>query len=68
MMNNRLECGCERGRDCTKTTMCRVQRELEDSASELDQYRSALESIAKNSCCEPCQEAALVAQKALQWP
>ena len=30
MQYNRYECGCERGGDCTKTTMCAVQSALED--------------------------------------
>ena len=30
-MDNRYECGCERGGDCTKTTMCAVQSALEDA-------------------------------------
>lgn len=30
-----------------------------------DVYRAALESIAKNTCCELCREAALVAKRAL---
>lgn len=34
--------------------------------SEIDCYRKALESISKNSCCSPCQEAARVAQEALK--
>lgn len=29
-------------------------------------FRYALESIAKNTCCAPCQEAARVAQEALK--
>ena len=31
-MDNRFECGCERGGDCTKTTMCQVQ----DMADEIE--------------------------------
>lgn len=34
--------------------------------AELSRYRSALESIAKNTCCDKCQEAALVAKSALK--
>lgn len=30
--------------------------------------KAALESIAKNTCCDKCQEAALVAREALQSP
>lgn len=31
-----------------------------------DRYREALQSIAANGCCDRCQEAALVARKALR--
>jgi hypothetical protein len=31
-------------------------------------WRRALESIAKNTCCDKCQEAALVARAALASP
>ena len=34
--------------------------------AERDRLRAALESIAKNTCCEGCQEAALVARQALK--
>ena len=34
--------------------------------TELERFRSALQSIAKNSCCDHCREAALVAQSALK--
>jgi hypothetical protein len=33
--------------------------------AESQRYRTALESIAANTCCDRCQEAALVAQAAL---
>ncbi len=33
---------------------------------EVKRLRRVLFSIAKNTCCGPCQEAALVAQKALE--
>lgn len=32
----------------------------------IQRYKTALESIAKNTCCEGCQEAARVAEKALR--
>lgn len=32
---------------------------------ELARFRAALQSIAANGCCDRCQEAALVARKAL---
>ena len=34
--------------------------------AERDIYKTALESISKNACCDNCQEAALVAKKALR--
>ena len=34
----------------------------------IDIYAEALQSIANNSCCDKCQEAALVAKKALAPP
>ena len=36
---NTLECGCERGDDCTKTTMCHVQSVAEDRDELLDRIR-----------------------------
>jgi hypothetical protein len=33
-MNN-FECGCERGGDCTKTSMCALQNAVEDAVEEL---------------------------------
>ena len=32
---------------------------------DVHKYRAALESIAKNTCCETCREEALVAREAL---
>jgi len=34
-------------------------------SADADRYRMALESISKNTCCDRCQEAALVAKVAL---
>ena len=34
--------------------------------AENERLREALQSIAKNTCCDRCQEAALVAKEALQ--
>ena len=39
-----------------------------DKTQILNTYRAALVSIASNGCCDRCQEAALVAQKALRDP
>jgi hypothetical protein len=38
---------------------------LRDCRAELETLRAALHSIAANTCCERCQEAALVAKAAL---
>lgn len=35
------------------------------AADEIERLREALQSIAKNTCCDTCQEAAMVARKAL---
>lgn len=40
--------------------------EVKRLRAERDRLRAALESIAKNTCCEGCQEAALVARQALK--
>ena len=37
-----------------------------DLEAEIARLREALQSIAANSCCDKCQEAALVARQALQ--
>lgn len=39
---------------------------LADAKAEIAQLRAALTSIAKNTCCDRCQEAALVARAALE--
>jgi hypothetical protein len=39
---------------------------LQKLETENKRLREALQSIAANSCCDKCQEAALVARKALQ--
>jgi hypothetical protein len=42
-----------------------LRRNNYDSVPKWAAARVALESIAKNTCCDKCQEAALVARKAL---
>lgn len=37
-----------------------------ESADEIELLRKALQSIANNTCCDNCQEAALVARAALK--
>ena len=34
-----IECGCERGGDCTKTTVCAMNNALEDLREALDRVR-----------------------------
>lgn len=41
---------------------CELNKKLQEENKTM---REALESISKNSCCEPCQEAKLVAREAL---
>ena len=41
------ECGCERGYDCTKTTVCALQNALEDQAGEYEVRIEALETELK---------------------
>lgn len=36
--------------------------------AEIERLRSVLEYIARNTCCDTCQEAALVAKEALTGP
>ena len=40
-MDNRFECGCERGGDCTKTSMCALQSALEDKDSEIEALKES---------------------------
>lgn len=50
------------------TCNCRIasRKERDELQARLTRLDAALQSIAKNTCCGPCQEAALVARKALQ--
>jgi len=45
--------------DCWAGDLC-------EAADTMEKLLAALESIAANTCCEPCQEAALVARAALE--
>ena len=42
----------------------RALDELQKQDADIERLREALESIADNTCCDGCQEAALVARKA----
>ena len=47
-MNN-YKCGCERGDNCTKTTMCAIQLALEDQGEEIERLTAELEADDKDS-------------------
>jgi len=50
----------------TMLNMCMEQCEGVYLMDEIERLREALRSIASNTCCDRCQEAALVARAALQ--
>ena len=58
--------------DWELTCDARVAESVYQAMSALDpavtRMRKALESIARNTCCDTCREAALVAQAALRAP
>jgi hypothetical protein len=41
-MDNRFQCGCELGDDCTKTTMCHVQTAIEDEQEEIERLTAEI--------------------------
>ena len=43
----------------------KIYATMVEAADEIERLREALQSIANNSCCGTCQEAALIARKAL---
>lgn len=43
-----------------------IREAIQSAEAERDALRAALDSIANNTCCEGCQEAALVARQALK--
>ena len=43
-----------------------VQMERDSARAEVERLRAALASIAANTCCDSCREAALVAQAAIR--
>lgn len=55
-------------------TRCEIQfskgvaTNIEDGIAEIVRLRKALGSIARNTCCDGCQEAAKVAKTALEPP
>jgi hypothetical protein len=44
-----------------------LAQQRSDAFEEITRLRIALQSIAKNTCCDKCMEAAKVAQEALDW-
>ena len=43
-MNPHFHCGCEEGRDCTKTTWCAIQTALEDQQYYIDTLIAVVEA------------------------
>ena len=43
-----------------------VNAKLDEAADEIERLREGLQTIADNHCCGTCQEAALVAKRALE--
>jgi len=61
------ECGCERGGDCTKTSMCFVQNVLEDQREELqNQIRDAIDDTFDGFAPDPVPHDLCVFIKAIQ--
>lgn len=65
-------CAYQQGGPCVAGTLCRpicslppVKR-VEDIYEKAARLERALQSIAANTCCVMCREAALVAKKALE--
>ena len=52
-------------RDWFKRELEKRDAEVERLRAERDALKAALQSIANNTCCDQCQEAALVAKAAL---
>jgi hypothetical protein len=48
--------------------LVKAESELAAARAEVARLREALGSIARNTCCDRCQEAALVARAALDTP
>jgi uncharacterized coiled-coil DUF342 family protein len=55
-----------RQRDYYHDAWKEAQQEIEWKTAEIDYLRVAMKSIADNTCCDSCQEAALVATEALK--
>ena len=52
--------------DTVVSTASRLLEHIQAQADEIKVLREALVSISKNTCCDTCQEAALVAIEALE--
>lgn len=57
--------GIEKHSLAQQLALAAKDQEIDRLTAEVARYREALESIAANTCCEPCQEAKLVAKSAL---
>ena len=51
---------------CLAQAVIDLRRERDEARAKGDAIRPLLQSIADNSCCQPCREAGLWAQKALR--
>lgn len=60
---DKIFCGCGIWHDRNFSCDWKTIRYLCDVR---DRYKRALKSIAKNTCCDKCQEAALIAKSALE--
>lgn len=61
----------ELSEEMTKADYWEVQADMwhqnyKEAADEIEQLRHVLQSISNNTCCDSCQEAALVARAALK--
>ena len=43
-MDNRFQCGCEVGRDCTKATMCMVQCAIESEKEKIEDLQAVVDA------------------------
>ena len=51
MKRHTVECACERGGDCTRTTMCAMDSALQDQADEYDVRIEELEGLLMVARC-----------------
>ena len=63
--NDRLQARLKEQADAYSELIAQLHRDVAERDREIERLRGALESIAANTCCDKCQEAALVAKRAL---